>query len=667
MKKFLFVFLLLCGGYILSADNSATQTQPSIREVGNLVLDGIPDIPERIASRMNQYQNVRSAILQDWDPTGNGILIATRFANTVQIHHVSKPGMYREQITFFNEPVSQALYPNTKQENGFMFSMDQGGGEFFQLYWYDTGNGTYRVLTDGGKSQNRSPIWSNQGKKLAFNSTKRNGKDYDIYLMDDVEAKSAKLIKEVTGYWGPSDWSLDDSQLLLQETVSANESYLYVLNTGNGQTSEVNSTGRSKKISYGVARFARDHKGIYYTSDEDSEFLRLTYYDPPTKEKKVLTPNVHWNVDDFDLSRDGKWIAMSINEGGISNVYLAQTSTPEKSQQIQIPKGVVSSLKFNPQCTLLGFNVSSAQSPNDVYSLELASMKVTRWTFSEVGGLNPTTFVSPELIEFSTFDTVLGKPASGATKEDPVRKIPAFYYKPRDNSKKPFPVIINIHGGPESQSLAAFSSLYQYWVNELGAAVLVPNVRGSDGYGKSYLQLDNGFKREDTVQDIGKLLDWIGTRPELDSKRVAVIGGSYGGYMVLSTMFHYSDRLKCGVDVVGISNFVTFLNSTEEYRQDLRRVEYGDERDPKMKEFLNSISPTTNASKIKIPLFIVAGKNDPRVPFTEAEQMVKAVRGNGQTVWYLLANDEGHGFKKKANSDFYQNAISLFLEENLIK
>ncbi len=611
MKKLFFAILLSFGGiFTIFAAGSDTQTQPAVRESGNLILDGIPDIPDRIADRMNQYQNVRSAQLSDWEPAGNGILIATRFANTVQIHHVSAPGMYRKQITFFNEPVSLALYPPAKDPNGFLFGMDVGGGEFFQLYWYDTLSGTNKLLTDGGRSQNRSPVWSNSGKQIVFSSTKRNGKDYDIYLMDGTDPKATRMIKEVTGSWAASDWTSDDSQILLQEGISANESYLYVMNASTGETTEINSTNRLKKISYGNAKFARDKMGIYYTSDEDSEFLRLTYYDLVTKEKQILTSRVKWNVDALDVSKDGKWITISINEGGINNVYLAPTSDPEKTQLVQIPSGVVSSLEFNYQSTLLGFNVSSAQSPNDVYTVDLASRKVDRWTFSEVGGLNTSTFVSPELIQFPTFDTLVGKPASEASNGNPVRMIPAFYYKPRDDVKKPFPVIISIHGGPESQAYAAFSSLYQYWVNELGAAVLVPNVRGSDGYGKTYLQLDNGYKREDTVKDIGKLLDWIGTRPELDSKRIAVIGGSYGGFMVLSTMFHYSDRLKCGVDIVGISNFVTFLNSTEEYRRDLRRVEYGDERDTKMKEFLNSIDLSINIGLP--PAYLIRNHRDDR-------------------------------------------------------
>jgi dipeptidyl aminopeptidase/acylaminoacyl peptidase len=244
----------------------------------------------------------------------------------------------------------------------------------------------------------------------------------------------------------------------------------------------------------------------------------------------------------------------------------------------------------------------------------------------------------------------------------------AFYYKPHaaDATHKA-PVIVAIHGGPEAQSNVAFNPVIQYWVNELGAAVLVPNVRGSSGFGKKFLTLDNGMKREDSVKDIGQLLLWLEKQPELDAGRVAVYGGSYGGYMVLSSLFHYPGRIKCGVEIVGVSNFVTFLEHTESYRRDQRRAEYGDERDPEMRKFLTAIAPTTHAKEIKQPLLVAQGKNDPRVPISEAEQIVKTVRAGGAPVWYMVAADEGHGFQKKGNRDQFTNAVSLFLEEYLLK
>jgi dipeptidyl aminopeptidase/acylaminoacyl peptidase len=277
---------------------------------------------------------------------------------------------------------------------------------------------------------------------------------------------------------------------------------------------------------------------------------------------------------------------------------------------------------------------------------------VTRWTESETGGLDASKFSEPEPVKFTSFDG---------------RTISAFVYRP-DATKfpGPRPVLINIHGGPEGQSRPDFLGRSNYYLNELGCTLVFPTVRGSSGYGKTFLTLDNGVKREDSVRDIGALLDWIGMQPGLDAKRVAVMGGSYGGYMVLACLTHFSDRLRCGIDVVGISNFVTFLKNTQDYRRDLRRVEYGDERDPAMAEFLAKISPLNSVAKIASPLLVVQGKNDPRVPVTEAEQMVKALRNRGSTCWYLMATDEGHGFGKKKNADFQFLAQILFLREYLL-
>jgi dipeptidyl aminopeptidase/acylaminoacyl peptidase len=204
-----------------------------------------------------------------------------------------------------------------------------------------------------------------------------------------------------------------------------------------------------------------------------------------------------------------------------------------------------------------------------------------------------------------------------------------------------------------------------YFLDQLGIAVVEPNVRGSTGYGRTFVSLDNGAKREDSVRDIGALLDWIATQPDLDPARVAVFGGSYGGYMALAVSTHYADRIAGSVDVVGIPNYLTFLERTERYRRDLRRVEYGDERDPAMRDLLTRISPVTNAEKIRKPLFVVHGKNDPRVPYTEAEQIVETVLRNNVPVWYMLADNEGHGFARKDNADYFFAAMTLFLKQVL--
>ncbi|MBN1448979.1 MAG: S9 family peptidase, partial [Bacteroidetes bacterium] len=396
---------------------------------------------------------------------------------------------------------------------------------------------------------------------------------------------------------------------------------------------------------------------IFYTSDEDDEYQQLHAFDVKNREITNLTPDLKWDIESLELSDNGQYLAYTVNEDGISTLHLFRMPGMEPVVHQPIPVGLIGGLEFSDDGRKLALNINAADSPTDVWVMDLLDGKVTRWTYSEVGGLNTERFVAPELIHYPTFDI----DESGSP-----RMIPAFVYAP-NNGEDRVPVIIDIHGGPEGQSRPWFSSTTQYWVNELGCAVIMPNVRGSTGYGKSYLALDNGFNREHSVQDIGALLDWIATQPQLDKDRVAVFGGSYGGYMVLASMATYPERIKCGVDVVGISNFVTFLENTQEYRRDLRRVEYGDERDADMRAFLEKISPTNNAGKIQSPLFVAQGENDPRVPASEARQIVRAVEEHGIPVWTMFAKDEGHGFRKKNNRDYFTWATILFFQEYLLK
>ena len=648
-SKFLIVSFL----FILLLSFPVSAGEINRVEIGNLVLEDVPEIPAELTERFLQYQNVRSAIFRDWDPKSNGILIGTRFGETSQFHMVQKLMGMRKQITFFNEPVYGGVFSKDKDTYGFLFSKDIGGSEFSQIFFFDINTGSYKMLTDG-ESRNGAASWSNKGDLFTFYSTKRNGRDWDVYIADIHNPEKAEAVLEKNGVWVAVDWSPDDSKLLIVNYISANESYYHILDLNTKELEQINPS--EEKIAYGGAIFSKDGKGLYLTSDEDAEFQHLRYYDLKNKKTKVLTADIPWDVDDFTLSDDGKYLAYIVNDDGISKLHMRNLKKNKEMELPELPIGQVYGISFSPDSKRFSMVLNMPDSPGDIYILNLASKKLERWTESEVGGLNTANFIKPELIHYPTFDEVNGEQ----------RMIPAFIYKPKDK-EGPFPVVVDIHGGPEGQEQPYFSSTMQLWLNEFGVAIITPNVRGSSGYGKSYLLLDNGYKREDSVKDIGKLLDWIGGQADLDKDRVAVFGGSYGGYMVLSSMTHYNDRIACGVDVVGISNFVTFLKNTKEYRQDLRRVEYGDERDPEMAAFLDKISPTTNAAKITKPLFVVQGLNDPRVPASEAEQMVAKIRENGGDVWYMLAKDEGHGFRKKTNRDHYNAAVVMFFEKYLLK
>ena len=619
----------------------------------NLEVTGVPPIPKSLIERTNQYQNVRGAGVLDFDPAG-GLYISTRFGNTAQVHHVAIPGGARRQLTFFDEPVSGASPDPRPGRAGFVFSRDAGGGEFYQLYYFDRNSGQSTLLTDG-KSRNSGANWSHGAGVFAFSSNRRNGTDTDVWIMNPDAPGEARALTQSEGSWYPTEWSPDDKRLVITRYVSANDSRPYILTLESGEMTPLFEEG--KPVSYGGFDWTPDGRTLFYTSDEDGEFDQLHAYEVATGRRMNLTPDLRWSIEGLSLSDDGKHLAYTTNEDGISKLHLFRMPDMTPVKHDAIPVGLIGGLDFSPDNSRLALSINAADSPTDAWVLDLASGKLTRWTFSEVGGLNTAAFVTPTLIHYPTFD----KAEDGSQ-----RRIPAFLYMPK-NPKGKVPVIIDIHGGPEGQSRPSFSSNTQYLVNELGCAVVFPNVRGSTGYGKSYLALDNGFNREHSVQDIGALLDWIAQQPGLDKDRVAVFGGSYGGYMVLASLVHYGDRIKCGVDVVGISNFVTFLENTQSYRRDLRRVEYGDERDPAMREFQMMISPTTNANKIRSPLFVAQGENDPRVPASEARQIVEAVKANGIPVWTMFARDEGHGFAKKPNRDYFMWATILFFEEHLLK
>jgi len=644
---FLFLFVPL------SLSSPARAADDVVLPNENLVADGLPAIPRALAERVAGYTESRGATFEAWHPVRREMLIGTRFADVAEIHRVKFPGGARAQLTFYPERTSGARF-RPRTGDGFVFSKDVGGGEWYQLFWRDEKTGRVTMFTDG-KSRNTGGDFSHSGKWLAYESTKRNGKDNDIYVADPADAKSERKVLEVAGGgWGVVDWSPDDKTLLVGEYLSANESRYWLVDAATG--AKTLGTPESKeKVAWSGAVFAKDGKSLFVTTDSGSEFHRLVSLDLATKKITVLTPGVEWDVSSLSLSEDGDRLAYVVNEGGVETLHVLDTATRKEIALPKIPLGTIGAVRFHPNGRDLAYSLSSARSASDVYSIDVTagpSGKIERWTESEMGGLDAAALAEPERVSWKSFDG---------------RAITGFLYRPPASFAGPRPVIINIHGGPEGQYQPGFLGRNNFYVNELGTALIFPNVRGSSGFGKTFLALDNAEKREDSVKDIGALLDWIAAQPSLDKSRVMVTGGSYGGYMTLASMTNYNDRFRCAVDVVGISSWVTFLEHTEAYRRDLRRAEYGDERDPKMRELLLAISPLTNAGRITKPMLIVQGRNDPRVPYTEAEQMVAAIKKNGGSVWYLLAKDEGHGFSKKKNQDFQFLATLKFVEDHLLR
>lgn len=648
--------LIAALGAVLAANGGAVETR-TVND-GNLVMEGIPPIPDDIVEDLKRFQNVRSAHFLAFTADGDGIYVSTRFGDVEQVHEVAMPGGARRQLTFFDEPVGSVQRRPRSPE--LTFTRDAGGNEMSQVFALDPADGSTTLLTDG-ESRNRAVVWNRDGSSFAWQSTRLNGASNDVWLMDAGEPSSAELVLEAPDgtWWGPAEFSANGSKLLIVNYVSVADSRVHVLDLDSGRLERVAGGGEEPTSNYPLA-FGDGEDGAWVVTNAGSEFDRLAWQPfEAGADPEIVTADIPWDVDGGAISHDRRRLAFVTNENGRSVLYLMDTNTRDYRRVDTIPTGQAYGVIFSPDDSKLGLTLSTAQSPSDSYVLELGRRplawgELTRWTASEVGGLDTSRFRTPELVHYPTLDRVDGEP----------RQIPAWVYRPPGDG--PHPVVISIHGGPEGQARPYFRSTYQMWLAKLGVAVVVPNVRGSSGYGKSYLALDNGMKREDSVRDIGALLDWIAARDDLDQSRVAVYGGSYGGYMVLASAVHYSDRLKAAVDVVGISNFVTFLENTEDYRRDLRRAEYGDERDPEMRAFLERISPLNNVDEIEVPMLIVQGENDPRVPVTESEQMVEALRDRGQELWYMNALNEGHGYKKKENRDVYQQAVVLFLGRQLL-
>ncbi|RZL31019.1 MAG: S9 family peptidase, partial [Rubrivivax sp.] len=547
-----------------------------------------------------------------------------------------------------------------------VFERATGGNEVAQIYRLPlTPAGSQPVLLTSPDERHSINTWLRKSGQLVYSAlpidrTAQGGTRTRItttfWVMDPAKPEGRRKLAELEGGgWSAGRPSPDERTLSLTRYLSANESQVWLMDVASGAVRQVAPAAGSQeaKAAYSPAGWSADGRSLWLASDRAGEFRELMTLDLASGAIARVSSHIPWDVSGVTLTEDGTKLTAQFNVDGRDELHFFDARTAkEVPAPAALPAGNIGSASYHRARSELAFSVSNAQGPSQIYSLGTDG-KVQQWTRSAAAaGMDTTGFSEQKIVRWKSFD---GASISGLLTAPPKK----FAGKR--------PVLISIHGGPEGQASVGFLGRNAYFVQELGMALIQPNVRGSSGYGKSFLAMDNGFKREDSVKDIGALLDWIATQPDLDASRVLVTGGSYGGYMTLAVSTNYADRIAGAIDVVGISHFVTFLNNTESYRRDLRRVEYGDERDPAMKAHLEKISPLTNVAKIKKPLFVVQGKNDPRVPYTEAEQIVAKVRESGTPVWYLRAENEGHGFQKKENQDFQFYATVLFMQQTVLK
>jgi dipeptidyl aminopeptidase/acylaminoacyl peptidase len=666
MQRKLLSALALCLAFTANAQTNSPANAASaaiLAPNANLKADGIPPIPQALADRISAYNDFRGYGLADWHPTERTMLVRHREsgANTAQYYLLREPQGKPEKLTDFPDPPTAASFDRIDGKF-VIYNRDAGGNEATQVFRLDLDSRASTALSSPDERSSYS--WNYRGDKILIKGVpldrtaaggKREQVGVSLTYLDPRDPAGKRSLGTLPGPgWDNMSFSPDDKTIALVDYRTNADTSVWLIDVASGERKQILPRPGAPKAGYFGFEWSRDGKRLFLTTNESGEFLQLASYTLASGALNILSGHIPWDVDDIALSPDGKRLLAAVNANGRTELRLFDADTNAELPRPNVPVAALGALTWHrSRPGQVAFALNSPQSPGDVYSLNLNDGALTRWTTAySPPGVEPDKFATPQLVQWKSFDG---------------RVISAWLHAP-DPAKFPGkrPVLLSFHGGPEGQARVGFVGRWNYLVNELGYAMLDPNVRGSTGYGKSFQNLDDGFLREDSVKDGGAALDWIATQPNLDASRVVVFGGSYGGYMSLAMATHYSDRLRGAVDIVGISNFVSFLQNTESYRRDLRRVEYGDERDPAMRAFLEKISPLNNAQKIRVPMFVVHGKNDPRVPVGEAEQIVAKIRENKVPVWYLLADNEGHGFARKNNADYMFYSVVKFLENALL-
>ena len=630
----------------------------------NLVLQGVPPIPMSLVRQVERYTDFRGHGFADWHPVREEMLVAHRKAgaSTEQLFRLSGPLASPEQLTAFTDPVREASY-EPRAGRYAVFARASGGNEADLLYRLDLDTLATTALT-GADERHRIVAWLRGRSDLIYSAVPldrtaeggtRTEPGTTLWIVDPLRPESRRKLAELPGSaWFQGTVSHDDRRLALTRYRSAGESQVWEIDLADGRASQrLPAPGETLAATHFPVAYRPGSSDLFVLSDRAGEFRELMLHVEGSGSLQRVTAGIPWDVASADLSDDGRLLAVRVSVDGRSELRLFDAINLQERAAPALPGGSIDAARFHRSGQWLAFTVDGASGPSRVHALDLASGRTTPWTVPHApAAVDTARFTEQRIVRWNSFD---GLPLSAIY-------TPAA---PRFAGKRP--VMVLVHGGPEAQATLGFMGRWNYLGQELGIAILQPNVRGSAGYGKTFLTLDNGMKREDAVKDLGTLLDWVATQPELDAARVVVSGGSYGGYMSLAASVHHGERLAGAIDIVGISHFVSFLENTESYRRDLRRAEYGDEREPEMRAFLESISPLNHAERITKPLFVVQGRNDPRVPWTEAEQIVERVRRSGTEVWYLRADNEGHGFARKENADFQFYATVRFLQKTLLQ
>ncbi|MFC6787569.1 S9 family peptidase [Halobaculum halobium] len=631
---------------------------------------------------IERYLNVRSAHSAAFAPDGTlAFLMDT--TGTPQVWSLGEPGTWPEQHTFYEERVTFVDWSPERRE--LAFGMDEGGDERVQLFRLDPDAGVVTELTGMPEAKHRWGGWSHDGERFAFASNRRDESVFDVYVQGREETgEAARRVYEGDGWLSVAGWSPDDTRLLVHEAHSSFAHDLHVLDVESGELTHL--TPHTTEARFQSPEWAPDGENVYACTDHASDTLRLERIalgddagdgrggstggggqsggpdgsgntdrsdDADGGEALgdlfVVEDGDGWNVDGVVVDEETNRVAYSRNVDGYTELTLGEFTAPDRIDPFaepDLPECVAGDVSFGPDADQVAVTVTGSAINANTYVVDVKSGESRRWTYAATAGVPPETFVEPELVHYPTFDG---------------RDIPAFFSTPDDAPEGDTPVIVDIHGGPESQRRPSFNAVKQYFLNN-GYAVFEPNVRGSSGYGKAYAHLDDVEQRMDSVADIQAAVEWLHDHPAVDPDRVVAMGGSYGGFMVLAAMTEYPELWAAGIDIVGIASFVTFLENTGDWRRELREAEYGSLDDDR--EFLESVSPINHADEIAAPLFVLHGANDPRVPVGEAEQIAEKASEHVPTRTKIF-EDEGHGFSKLSNRIEAYRAIVDFLNEHV--
>ena len=605
----------------------------------------VPALPPGVtAYDLSRYLNVRSAYGSSFAPDGT-LAFLMNTTGVAQLWSLTEPRGWPEQRTFYDEGVSFVDYSPERPE--LVFGMDEGGNERAQLYRLDA-DGRVHELTGMPDAKHRWGGWSPDGERFAFASNRRDEAVFDIYVQDrDATGDDAELVRKGDGWLSVGGFSPDGRHLLVSEAHSSFDQDIYVLALDSGDLTHL--TPHEGTVRYTSASWGPEGEAVYLVTDAESDTLDLARLSLDGT-LEIVRSDPEWNIDGVALDQDSGRLAYSRNVDGYNELTVGELTGPTAIETFptpDLPGGLAGGVAWGPDAERFAVSVTGRTVNTNVFVVEAETGESEQWTAASTAGIPRETFVEPEVVRFESFDG---------------RSIPALFSLPAGAGDGDTPVIVDIHGGPESQRRPSFAGLTQYFLSR-GYAVFEPNVRGSTGYGKAYTHLDDVEQRMDSVRDVRAGVDWLHDHPAVDPDRIVAMGGSYGGFMVLAALTEYPDLWAAGVDVVGIANFVTFLENTGDWRRELREAEYGSLDGDR--EFLESISPINNVDRISAPLFVLHGANDPRVPVGEAEQIAEQAAAQGVPVEKLVFDDEGHGISKRENRIEAYTAVVEFLDEHV--